>query len=251
MKQWYEELFENYAKTYENETFTKGTLQEVDFIEQEIGFDRTLEILDVGCGTGRHAIELAKRGYAVTGIDLSTSQLERAREKAEEAGVSVTFQQADARALTFHGEFDVVLMLCEGGFPLMETDEMNFQILAGISNALKERGKLILTTLNALYPLCHSLEDFMNANIVEGQSSENHFDLMTFRDRSIFTVTDDLGEKKTLHCNERYYAPTEMSWLLKSLNFTSMEILGCDTGDFRRGRPLTPDHYEMLVIAER
>jgi len=66
MKQWYEELFENYARGYDREQFTQGTLQEVEFIEQELGCDRSLKVLDVGCGTGRHAIELARRGYPVS-----------------------------------------------------------------------------------------------------------------------------------------------------------------------------------------
>ncbi|HNS14356.1 MAG TPA: class I SAM-dependent methyltransferase, partial [Syntrophorhabdaceae bacterium] len=82
MKQWYEELFENYGMKYDNECFTQGTIGECDFIEKEIKYDKSLRILDIGCGTGRHAIELTKRGYTVVGIDLSDSQLERAREKA-------------------------------------------------------------------------------------------------------------------------------------------------------------------------
>lgn len=86
MKQWYEELFENYGKKYDEESFTQGTAGECDFIEKETGFDKTLKILDIGCGTGRHSIELAKRGYCVTGIDLSDSQLARAKEKAKEIG---------------------------------------------------------------------------------------------------------------------------------------------------------------------
>ncbi len=65
MKQWYEELYLNFAEKYEKEVFTLGTKGEVDFIEKEIGFDRSKEILDLGCGTGRHSIELAKRGYRV------------------------------------------------------------------------------------------------------------------------------------------------------------------------------------------
>ncbi len=70
MKKWYEELFADYANTYDKESFTKGTIQEVNFIEEEIEYDKSKTILDIGCGTGRHAIELAKRGYKVTGIDL-------------------------------------------------------------------------------------------------------------------------------------------------------------------------------------
>ena len=82
MKQWYEKLFENYGQKYDNESFTQGTIGECDFIETEISFDKKTDILDIGCGTGRHSIELAKRGYNVTGIDLSDAMLIRAKEKA-------------------------------------------------------------------------------------------------------------------------------------------------------------------------
>jgi len=249
MKPWYEELFENYALGYDRESFTQGTLQEVDFIEQEIGFDRSLRVLDVGCGTGRHAIELARRGYTVTGVDLSRALLARARQKATQAGVSVTFRQQDARKLSYTGEFAVALLICEGAFPLMETDEMNFHILKGVRRALHSPGKLILTTLNALYPLSHSVEALLNANTPEARSSESTFDLLTFRMTSIFEFTNDSGVKKALTCDERYYAPAEMSWLLASLGFQRIEIYGCAPGQFNKNKVLTCDDLEMLVIA--
>lgn len=90
-KQWYESLFENYGQRYDNEIFTQGTLGECDFIEHEINSDKSLKILDVGCGTGRHTIELSQRGYTVTGIDLSETQLQRAREKAERNNLKTNF----------------------------------------------------------------------------------------------------------------------------------------------------------------
>ena len=96
MTQWYETLFANFGKTYDKESFTQGTVGEVDFVERELGADRSKRILDIGCGTGRHAIELARRGYRVTGFDLSEGQLRLAREKAAAAGVTVEFQRRDA-----------------------------------------------------------------------------------------------------------------------------------------------------------
>jgi ubiquinone/menaquinone biosynthesis C-methylase UbiE len=251
MKQWYETLFENYARTYDGEVFTQGTLQEVTFIEQEIGFDKTKRILDVGCGTGRHSIELAKRGYDVTGVDLSDSQLQRAREKAAEAGVQVRFIQCDARDLKFENEFDAALTICEGGFALMETDEMNFSILKGASRALTSGGIFILTTLNAFYPLTHSLEEFMNSNIVEGTDISHSFDMMTLRDISTIEVPDDTGKKRTFHCNERYYMPSELTWMLRSLEFSDVEIFGGKVGNFNRSSPLTPNDFEILIVAKK
>ena len=93
MKQWYESLFEIYGRKYDGECFVQGTTGECDFIEKEINYDKSLKIIDIGCGTGRHSIELVKRGYTVTGIDLSESQLERAREKATAQNLHIDFRK--------------------------------------------------------------------------------------------------------------------------------------------------------------
>ncbi len=250
MKQWYEELFTNYAESYDKESFTHGTIGEVDFIEQEINFDKAKRILDIGCGTGRHSIELAKRGYQIVGVDLSASQLKRAKEKANKAGVKVDYMQKDARKLDFKNEFNVVILICEGAFALMETDEMNFQILQGARNALKKNGKFIFTTLNALFPLYHSLKDFLNQNSGDATTDELTFDFMTFREHSTLKTKDDAGNEKVLECNERFYAPSEITWLLNSLGFKKIDIQGCKLGQFSRNDKLTTDDFEMLVIAE-
>lgn len=250
-KQWYEALFENYGNTYEQEVFVKGTLGECDFIEKELQFDKGCRILDIGCGTGRHSIELCKRGYRVTGIDLSDSMLAKAKEKAEADKLDIVFLKQDARKLEFNGEFDIVIMLCEGGFPLMETDEMNFQILKSAANALKDGGKFIFTTLNGLFPLFHSVKDFLAAASGEGNATygENNFDLMTFRDHNKTSFTDDSGNSFEMESNERYYVPSEISWLLKSLGFKRIDIYGAKLGAFSREDKLTTEDFEMLVIA--
>jgi SAM-dependent methyltransferase len=210
-----------------------------------------LKILDVGCGTGRHSIELTKRGYNITGIDLSESQLQVAKEKAAAENLKIKFLHHDARNLPFSNEFDVAIMLCEGGFPLMETDEMNFEILKNVTKSLKNKCRFIFTTLNGLFPLYHSVEEFCDSTTAEGNATyrSNTFDLMTFRDYNITEAEDDSGNKKTLEANERYYVPSEITWLLKSLGFNKVEIFGAKLGAFSRNDVLTTEDFEMLVIA--
>lgn len=251
-KQWYEELFENYGKQYDKECFTQGTLGECDFIEQESAHNKQLRILDIGCGTGRHVIELTKRGYTnVMGVDLSESQIVRAKEKTAAEQLEIDFRVADARNLPFNSEFDLIIMLCEGGFPLMETDEMNYEILQNARNALAKGGKLIFTTLNGLFPIFNSVQEFINEAKEEGNASEEklRFDLMTFRETAELTAVDDDGKEKVLHTNERWYMPVEISWLLKTLGFTQIDIFAAHLGDFSREHELTINGFEMLVIA--
>ena len=246
-------MFENYGQKYDNENFTQGTIGECDFIEGELNHNRSLTILDVGCGTGRHTIELTKRGYSVTGIDFSESQLTWATEKAKSQGLRIDFQQQDARNLSFDHEFDVAIMLCEGRFPLMETDEMNFDILKSVTRSIKEHGKLIFTTLNGLFPLYHSVEEFCSSATEDGNATyrSNTFDLMTFRDHNITEIEDDSGNQKVLECNERYYVPCELTWMLKTLGYQKIDIFGARLGQISRNHKLTAEDFEMLIVAEK
>jgi ubiquinone/menaquinone biosynthesis C-methylase UbiE len=251
MTQWYEDLFKNYGKKYDQECFVQGTIGECDFIEMEISHNKNLRILDIGCGTGRHSIELTRRGYSVTGLDLSQSMLDQAKRKADQEKLNVRFLQGDARHLPFQNEFDLIIMLCEGAFSLMETDEMNYQILKQIRKTLKGGGKLIFTTLNGLFPLFHSLADFYKSHHLEGNSKDTQptFDIMTFREHSTVEFTDDNGIQHSIPSTTRYYIPPEITWLLRSTGFEIVEIFGAKLGAYSRNDPLTPDDFEMLVVA--
>ena len=250
MKKWYEILFENSAKNYDKEHFTKGTIGECDFIEKELDKNKGLSILDVGCGTGRHAIELTKRGYSITGIDLSPAQIQRAKEKASLENLDIPFLVADARQIPFQNKFDVAIMLCEGGFPLMETDEENFKILKSVTQSLQDKGKIIFTTLNGLFPIFNSTNEFTKDKEKEQtQFHNNNFDLLTFRDHAVITFEDDFGNKKEIECNQRFYLPSEITWLLKSLGYQKIEFFGAKLGNFSRTDTLTTKDFEMLVIA--
>ena len=64
-------------------------------------------------------------------------------------------------------------------------------------------------------------------------------------------MPDDLGQKRIIKCTERYYAPSEITWYLKTLGFRKIDIYGAKLGAFSRADKLTPNDYEMLVIAEK
>ena len=99
----------------------------------------------------------------------------------------------------------------------------------------------------------HSINEFHTQGIMEGNATyhSKHFDLMTFRDYNITKFVDDNGVEKELECNERYYVPCEITWLLKTLEFTKIEIFGATLGAFSREDKLKAEDYEMLVITER
>jgi 2-polyprenyl-3-methyl-5-hydroxy-6-metoxy-1,4-benzoquinol methylase len=240
--QWYKKLFSNYANQYEQEVFVQGTLNEVTFIEQEIQSDTSKTILDIGCGTGRHAIELTKRGYQVVGIDLSKEMLAKAKEKAQAANVEVQFLERDARDFQFDQKFDLAIMICEGAFPLMETDEMNYAILKNAAAVLTEGGKFIFTTLNGL---------FATKNFLGKLEKNQCFDPMTFRMHSEMSMKGDDGTMMNLHTNERYYLPSELHWMLSQLGFRQIDMFGAKLGAFSRNDQLGFEDFEILVIAEK
>lgn len=135
----------------------------------------------------------------------------------------------------------------------METDEMNFDILKSVAKSLKRPAKFIFTTLNGLFPLFHSINEFheTDANEETARYKSESFDVMTMRDKNITTFTDDDGIEFKLECNERYYMPSEITWLLKSLEFNKVEIFGAKLGEFSREDALATSDFEMLVIAEK
>jgi hypothetical protein len=101
-----------------------------------------------------------------------------------------------------------------------------------------------------IFPLFHSVRDFLEKGGSSTATGKLAFDLMTFREHAELTFTDDAGQSRTVETNERYYTPPEMRWLLQTAGFAKVDIFGCRLGAFSRDHALAPDDFEMLVIAE-
>ncbi len=236
-KQWYQVLYEHF-EAYDQEPYTQNTPAEVDFLESVIGEDTWGKILDVGCGTGRHALELTRRGYPVTGLDLSPGLLAQAVRKAELEHLEVEFIQGDARKMNFREQFQTVIMLCEGGFSLMETDEMDRMILRNIFRALKPGGQLIFTAPNAVT----MLTDLEN---------NPGFDPLTLRERFTLETENGLGETIELQCTQRYYTVAELRWVLRSLGFRQVEYFAVTGDGYTREETLNRDQFEIGLTARK
>ncbi|NJE26050.1 class I SAM-dependent methyltransferase [Thermococcus sp. MV5] len=237
----WEEFFDREADYYLQEPFTKYTKKEIDFLLEEFKLPEGAKILDVGCGVGRHSIELAKRGYRVTGIDISQKMLEKAKEWAQKEGVEVELIKADATRFKRNEEFDAVICLCEGAFSLLGSSddliEHDLAILRNIYKSLKLGGKFILTALSAL----SRIKKATNEDITSGVFDPN---TMTFFEEL------EAPDGTKIPIRERVYVPTELYLMFKMVGFEVKAIWGGTAGRWGE-RKVDMDDIEIMVVAEK
>lgn len=127
------------------------TGDEVDRAMAMLGASGGERVLDLACGTGRHSLELARRGFSVVGVDISPDLLAIAEADAGEESLDASFLAADLRKLEFEDEFDIVLNLNDGAIGYFETEEENHRTFEVISRALKSGGRNLVQLPNVLY----------------------------------------------------------------------------------------------------
>ncbi len=241
-KSTWERFFDAHAPIYEDNVFTKNTLQEVDFLIDELHLPPGGAVLDIGCGTGRHAIELAKRGYAVTGLDLSSEMLSRAADAAKTANVHIEWIHANATRFTFPGRYDAAVCLCEGAFGLLgQSDDpidQPLSILCNISRSLKPQAKAVFTVLNA----AAMLRRYQNKDVEEGR-----FDPLTMVASSEHAPREGMP---AIAVRERAFAPTELILLFRVAGMSVLNVWGGTAGNWGR-RSLDLDEIEIMILASK
>jgi 2-polyprenyl-3-methyl-5-hydroxy-6-metoxy-1,4-benzoquinol methylase len=125
--------------------WTRHTSHEVDFVVNNCGIEKDSCVLDVGCGLGRHSIELAKRGFKVSAYDFSLRLLNKAKTNAN--GLDINFELKDCRHLKHCASFDAVICLYDviGSF---RTYEENVSIINSIKGSLKKGGRCVISVMN-------------------------------------------------------------------------------------------------------
>lgn len=238
----WEEFFDGHAPEYMENCFVTNTLAEVEFLEEVLELTPPATILDVGCGTGRHAVELARRGFAVTGLDLSAGMLAEAEATAREAGVRVTWRKENATAFTVDEPFDAALCLCEGSFGLLgggdDPLEQPRAILRNVAAALKPGGRCLFTVLNG-YSMVrrHAPEDV----------ASGAFDPLALTESSDCEVPN--GDAPVT-LRERGFVPTELRILFEEAGLEVVAMWGGTAGNWGK-RAIDLDEIEIMVFARR
>lgn len=240
----WEMFFDGYAPKYMNEAYTKNTVKEIDFVVKELKLKPGNSILDIGCGTGRHAVELAKRGYKVAGVDISSGMLAEADKAAEEAGVKVAWVHADATEFKSRKKFDAAICLCEGAFGLLGSadhhTEHDLAILHNINAALKVGSGLILTAPNGF----KKIRKYTQKDVEQGK-----FDPMMMVETFLMEWDTPRG-KKSVVVRERGYVPTELTLLCNQAGFKVEHIWGGQAGNWGR-RSIDLDEIEIMVVGRK
>jgi len=115
----------------------------IDFLCMDTGVKPRGAVLDLCCGPGRYSVELAKRGFAVVGIDISVAYIELARRLAEHEGVQVEFAVGDMREIPFRERFDLAINVGTS-FGFFEDESDDLKVLAGVARSLEPDGVFVL-----------------------------------------------------------------------------------------------------------
>ena len=233
MSHWFEPIAEHLGSAYLRYSFTKGTVQEIDFVVEALGLKPGQRVLDVGCGPGRHAHELARRGIVVHGIDISRRFVDLATDNAPHGA---TFERMDARSMTFAAEFDAAICLCQGAFGLMTADGENEAVLTGIAAGLKPGGPLALSAFSSYFAVkYHESAKFDATSGVSHERTE---------------VRDEQGTATEVDLWTTCFTPRELRLLCEVAGFDVTDIWSVEPGAYRAAPPST-ETPEFLVIARR
>jgi SAM-dependent methyltransferase len=253
-RRWYEELFESgdYVRFWLGgedlpRVSAERTQREVDFLMEALDLGPGAVVLDLCCGHGRHSIALARLGFEVTGLDLSSRHLEMARGAASEANLSVKWLRSDMRQIPTEltGVFDAVINMFTA-FGYFDTEEEDQEVLLGVARSLKPGGAFFLDFINREFVIRRftaSDWEMMDETLV---LHTRLFDFPSGKTRDEITVVEPDGSRRSTHTSVRFYTLRELLRMLEAAGLRFERAWGGFDGS-----DLTLDSRRCIVLARK
>jgi 2-polyprenyl-3-methyl-5-hydroxy-6-metoxy-1,4-benzoquinol methylase len=247
-RDWYDGFFEReYLDEFAPRLESERTSREVDFVVEKLELEPGARVLDVGCGHGRHTIELARRGFRVTGVDLSARSLDLAREAARQAGVDADFVQLDARDLAYDGAFDAAVNLFTAVLGYFEDERDDRRLLERVARALRPGGRFLVDTINVL----GLAGGFRETNWEQLESGtvfleRRAFDAVRGRTSAVWTFLHADGRRNEVSHSLRVYSPPELIGMLRG---AGLDVVGAWGG--WDGAELSLGSWRLILRGDR
>ncbi|MBI4318351.1 MAG: class I SAM-dependent methyltransferase [Chloroflexi bacterium] len=243
--EWHEEFFRGLGLDLWRQMATREqTEAEVDFLQTTLSVVPPARLLDVPCGNGRHSIEMAARGYAMTGVDITDELIHEGQGKAAAAGLSVDWSLGDMRKLRFDSEFDGAFCL-GNSFGYLD-DRGNRAFLAGVSRGLRPGARFVLDTAMAAESILPGLPErewlWVGDILVLIQ---NHYWAGESRlDSEYSFVRGGTTERRTASCC--IYTVAEIKRMLRQV-----ELQAIATWSSLDAEPLRLGDHRLLLVSEK
>jgi SAM-dependent methyltransferase len=242
---WYKSFFQGIVLDMWRKAVTpEQTRAEVDFLERHLRLPPGARVLDVPCGSGRHAMALAARGYSLTGVDLSLESIEEARRLSAANRLPVHWRHADMRDLPWESEFDAAF--CFGNsFGYLEPEGMRI-FVSSLARVLKPGARFALDTGMTAESILPNLQEKQWARLDDILFlEENRYHPI----ESVFETTYTFvrgGETHVGTGRQCVYTVRELLDLFRQAGLSTIEVYGSLAGDaFQVGGP------SLLLVAER
>ncbi|MBI4363262.1 MAG: class I SAM-dependent methyltransferase [Candidatus Doudnabacteria bacterium] len=244
-KDWWKTFFgKDYLTLWEKKGAFKNTSREIDFVIKLAGIKKPHKILDLCCGHGRHSIELASRGFKVTGLDYSNYELGLARKQAMQRGLNINFIQADARNFKLNNKFDVILNLFSSAIGY-GTDQDSQKIINHMAGALKKNGCFVFDIMSATYLLTnYKPKEIIKTGRVKALSTR-YFDPKTFTNQEKLVVKEE-NRTRIYRNSLRVFTYPEMKQMLEKSGLKPIKIYGS-----LMGKPFSVNTKRMVILARK
>lgn len=202
------------------------TKHEIDFLVKILRLKKGAKILDLACGHGRHTIELARRGFKMTGQDINSLFLKKAKQSAQRIGLKINWIKSDMRRIPFENEFDVIMNLFTA-FGYLENDDEDQTVISQIARALRPGGKFVIDFINRDRIIrTYREKDWTELPSYSILLSKRKFNMITGRNEERRIIISKTGERKIFNPSIRMYTLSELITMCRNAGLKFIEVYG-------------------------